>query len=594
MGILADAANSISNAAERAAAAAREAAAEVAKAAAEAAQSASAPAAKLTQGQEEVSGLRSSFVDAPKRSVTDGGALPAIDVDSLKKARVGANLGAAAGNVLTASAPTPDVILKSTSDRELREAIIADPSVLNGVSPQRKGEMLEILRSGYTSDGDKHAMQFIVRSCESKEELRSVVASASGKSPPGQAEFHQYDQQLTNYHPCLIADLLNPANPKLPEVTISAAAKEAHQLDPNPSTSISPTEETLHGGGTKPLSADETARNAKVDALVDSASGRARGDAPALVKDTQAAAAGMDKLHGGDLLARTADKLITAGKYDEAKALLKDLKSAPYAGTPIDLAGAKSGGAGQYEVPAKLPNGEPNPAAGTKVYLQQNVGIQGTFDSLAQTRLNQLDQLARMDKVLPASIKRPLDGTDITQVKAYFDELKKTKSMPEVGAEFQAYLTNFAKHPAGPETTWNAPTSTLTDPAGLTKVLSGAPRDASGRMLLDCEGQSYLTGAVFGGKGSSTDAWYTSGGGHISVSVFDQKTGKGFHVNTAAKDGVVTDLNDKPPAKTDTQRRDRAWNYHAHDGKPGVHADFAPPTQVMANGDRARAGRTPD
>lgn len=102
-------------------------------------------------------------------------------------------------------------------DKNIREKIIADPSTLKGLSTEEKAIALKRLEEGSVSPGDKHAMRLIVHSCETKEELRQVVGRASGHSPPTQADFHEFDEHLTDEHPCLIADKLNPDNTSLPE-----------------------------------------------------------------------------------------------------------------------------------------------------------------------------------------------------------------------------------------------------------------------------------------------------------------------------------------------------------------------------------------
>lgn len=351
---------------------------------------------------------------------------------------------------------------------------------------------------------------------------------------------------------------------------------KADKLDPNPSTSVlSPGDETTLRAGDKPTKkgAEELRQDAQVDDLVTKASDRARTDPSGLVTDTKSAAKDLDPKHAGDLLARTSDKLIAAGKYGEARELLGTLKDVSTS-EKHNLVGRIGGGAGQYDLPKTLPNGEPNPAYGNKTYFLQQTGVQGTFADVAKTRLSQIDQLERMDKVLPSSVSRPLNPYDVTQVRSYFDELKKTKPMSEVGKEYSAYLSNFAVHPGGPDTHWAQPRSKLIEAEGLSDVLRGQPRDAAGRMILDCEGQSFLTGAIFG---KSSEVWYTEDKSHIAATVFDPKTGTGFHVNTANKAGTVVDL-EGPPAKTEAQRRARAWTYFSSNGEPKGRADSAPPT----------------
>ncbi len=123
------------------------------------------------------------------------------------------------------------------SDKKIRDLVNADPALLKQMSPQQKGSALETLRSGYTTDADKNAMQHIVRSCESKAELRDTIKAATGKENVGQAEFHKYDKEMTDHHPFLVADLMNPDNKSLPPKAgakpTEAAPVEAPKVDPS-------------------------------------------------------------------------------------------------------------------------------------------------------------------------------------------------------------------------------------------------------------------------------------------------------------------------------------------------------------------------
>jgi hypothetical protein len=129
--------------------------------------------------------------------------------------------------VATAVPPLPDVA-------EVRDAMNASPpnlevlrrgvsaGVLDGESPHMKGIALEQLRVGGTA-ADKEAMVELVESCKSKVELRDMVAVATNKGTPptgftpSQKDFHKFDRLMTDAHPYLIADRLNPDSKALPE-----------------------------------------------------------------------------------------------------------------------------------------------------------------------------------------------------------------------------------------------------------------------------------------------------------------------------------------------------------------------------------------
>lgn len=149
------------------------------------------------------SGVASSSLT---NSVTAAGsAPPAGDVDALKKA------------------------VADKSDTGIRKLVNANPELAKSLSPAEKGQALEALRSGYTTDADSQAMAHIVRSCETKGELRATLQAASGGT--AQADMHKYDKQMTAHHPYLIADLLNPANTSLPEVHPDSISAKDHITD---------------------------------------------------------------------------------------------------------------------------------------------------------------------------------------------------------------------------------------------------------------------------------------------------------------------------------------------------------------------------
>lgn len=135
-------------------------------------------------------------------SVTVGGKASAGDVDALKKA------------------------VASKSDTDIRKLVNDNPALARSLSPAEKGQALEALRSGVCTSADEKAMVNIVRSCETKGELRATLQAAAGGT--SQKEMHKFDKELTDHHPYLIADLLNPANTSLPEVHPDSISAKNH------------------------------------------------------------------------------------------------------------------------------------------------------------------------------------------------------------------------------------------------------------------------------------------------------------------------------------------------------------------------------
>ncbi len=175
--------------------------------------------------------MKSSFESAAKQvvSLSGGSAAPAaaLPVNPELAATVASLRGFGSSGVaptrLSAegmcSPDDPSLLKKAIADESdvrIRELVNGNPALLGGLSPNEKGKALETLRSGFCRADDEAAMVKIVKSCETKGELRSVLQAASGGVR--QADMDKYDQELTDYHPCLIANLLNEKNPELPEV----------------------------------------------------------------------------------------------------------------------------------------------------------------------------------------------------------------------------------------------------------------------------------------------------------------------------------------------------------------------------------------
>lgn len=159
----------------------------------------------------------------------------AADVSSI---RALANTGMAANAIgLGRDTPTTNdgTALKNAvakgSDTEIRKLVNANPALLKELTPEQKGKALETLRSGWTSGDDAKAMVAIVRSCETKGELKAVLQSASGGT--SQKDMHKYDKQMTDYHPYLIADSLNDANTALPYAHPQSVQSKDHVTNPS-------------------------------------------------------------------------------------------------------------------------------------------------------------------------------------------------------------------------------------------------------------------------------------------------------------------------------------------------------------------------
>jgi hypothetical protein len=492
------------------------------------------------------------FADAAKKPMSITGKFKPLEVSagsvrsdlagSIASLRTLANSGSATAALV--SAPVADAkqvddvksAIRKDDDTAIREAIIAHPSSLNDLTPEQKGNALKRLEEGVVSPGDAYAMKLIVNSCQTKEELSAVVGKATGHEPPAQADFHKFDKQIAKHcgDPYLIADKLNPDNKALPtqkavEQRAADAKKAADALDPNPSGSVN-REQAWDPLKTKfvdkPLSVQKLEKD--INVFVDEASVSARGsdgDVKKLVQEAKTSASGMDPVHGGDLMLRTADKLMAAGRRSEAKELLQELKKGPYA------------------------------------------GIDDKLSTVADRKLAQCDQLDKMEKTLG----RKVDPYDVGALRDYFQTVKAQGGMKAAGEEYNQFLKNFTKHPGGEKNSWEQNRADLDDPTKMASVMKNQTRDASGRMLLDCEGTTWLTGQIFGSKPKSNgnEVWITADKSHIAATVFDPKTGEGFQVNTMKSRNEYVTMIGKPLPKTETDRKATAWGLFANDGKPG-------------------------
>jgi hypothetical protein len=183
---------------------------------------------------------KEAFVDTAKKPISITGKFQAMSPAGTARADLSASVSSLrmlansglATNAIGAGGGEKGSIndaINEKSDTKIRELVNADPSVLKNLSPQDKGRALEALRSGWTSGDDQKAMVAIVRSCETKGELKAVLQAAAGGTK--QADMHKFDKQMTGEHPYLIADLLNPDNTSLPEVHPASIGANEHVTD---------------------------------------------------------------------------------------------------------------------------------------------------------------------------------------------------------------------------------------------------------------------------------------------------------------------------------------------------------------------------
>ena len=317
--------------------------------------------------------------------------------------------------------------------------------------------------------------------------------------------------------------------------------------NPRPSSSVLGEDQGVYQGKVMPWSEEDQAKVAQVEALVAHntiASAGTPAEVDAMVNKTISDAKGLPPVMGGDLLTRTCDSLLAQGHTDAARKLAQELRVPPLAGTSVDTVAGIHGSGGE----TVAPNGN--------VIHYTPGGISGTLGGIGEARIAQADMMDRMNTTLG----RKADPHDLNDVKAYFQQIKKTQGMAGAAKEFGVYVDTFAQHPQGLRADWQDARTDLVDPGKLTRILEGQPRDAAGRTVLDCEGHTWLAAAVFG---QDHNVVYMRSESHIAVSVFDKKTGEGFFVNTCATPTVQT-MPDRP--RTETDRKVVTAQYFAGNG----------------------------
>jgi hypothetical protein len=214
------------------------------------------------------------------------------------------------------------------------------------------------------------------------------------------------------------------------------------------------------------------------------------------------------------------------GRYGDAKKAFAELAKQPKEN--LDLAE----GVGTLNA-----DGTHDHSAGGNVTQVAGAAFQKTNVDAAELGLKQAGQLEKMSKVLG---KSPVDPNNMTDMKKYFQKFSEGKSTDAVRAELGDYLHNFYAHASDGTkggVDWNPKIPAKDRPAKMGELLGNQPTDKSGRKIVDCEGFTYLTGAILGGvknKDNSPrfDIYYVKDPNHEKAVVFDTKGDKkGFDVD---------------------------------------------------------------
>lgn len=265
--------------------------------------------------------------------------------------------------------------------------------------------------------------------------------------------------------------------------------------------------------------------------------------APAVAKKKEStldASAGMMK---------EADVQMKAGDFEGARKTLETLKNTP---TPEGQQNFQSVKGGKNGVDATLPVSKPI-----------------TNAEVAAIKLAQVDQAQKMSKI----VGQPFDATNPKDVRRYFDTVSKDPKVKtaDLRDEFGAYVKNF--HTPADKVDWgpnSPPIGKRTDGDALNGMFQNAESDRSGRRALDCEGHSYLTGAIFAGN-PRFDVTYASTKEHITAIVTEKKSSSsGFSVNTLFPDQPVAELNQNVRGNGKTLDDKKKQMAMLHHGQPRV------------------------
>ena len=255
-----------------------------------------------------------------------------------------------------------------------------------------------------------------------------------------------------------------------------------------------------------------------------------------------------DQRHAQDLLARTGEKLLGAGRNDEARPLFQALQAPPYADAPINLVEAQR----QDELrrvdgydPAK--NVIPISAGGNETTLKE-ADFKSTYGELATRRLAQADLSERMSQTLG----RPVDPHRFDDARDYFAVWSQGRPTAEVAAEYERYLKANFVH-SGDGVTWDPSMPIDQRSDRVDALIAPQPVDASGRKIVDCEAYQAATAHIFAGivdaEGAPRFEVLQAGKvAHVTAGVFEKAGGGGFIVSNDVVSAV------SPKVKGEEQR----------------------------------------
>ncbi len=212
----------------------------------------------------------------------------------------------------------------------------------------------------------------------------------------------------------------------------------------------------------------------------------------------------------GEKLLAEGQKALAAGDYAAAKKAFTAMKSAPGAADLTKHLGVPDAGGKWIEH-----NKGGNETKITPFVSEKNSDV-------ADRGLAQTEQLKQMSEVLG----HKADPNNMQDMKKYFQEFSKKKSTAEVSQEFGKYTTNFFAHAGEGGVNWDPKTPARDRPAKMGELLANQPSDSSGRKIIDCEGFTYLAGAVLGDVkdakgGKRFDVIYVADGNHQVAYVYD-------------------------------------------------------------------------
>lgn len=231
-----------------------------------------------------------------------------------------------------------------------------------------------------------------------------------------------------------------------------------------------------------------------------------------------------------EVLLGAGDALVGAGYVNEANEVYGELARNPLAGARVNLAQAEFDRAGRVPRPGYALAVPTGPKGGTTVTLLPR-SFETTTGELGTLKQSQVALRTKMETLLG----RKVDPKNPSDAQEYFQSFARTHTNAQVAQEYQGYLQGFFKH-SGDDVEWTRAIPQDERGRRVSELLAGQISDGAGRVIIDCEGFSYLTEHILGGLRDQRDeprfnVLYATRQGHVITAVVAPGAKEVFVVN---------------------------------------------------------------